>query len=61
MLPYIHGFSYKWCFYNLCFLHFFETTISVPLYTTIILCSCVVLMAEVTTSLSTLNGNSFCP
>lgn len=23
MLPYIHGFSYKWCFYNLCFLHFF--------------------------------------
>ena len=29
-----------------------QTTISVPLYTTMILCSCVVLMAEVTTSLS---------
>ena len=38
-----------------------QTTISVPLYTTIILCSCVFLMAEVTTSLSDLNGNCFCP
>ena len=38
-----------------------QTTISVPLYTTIILCSCVFLMAEVTTSLSALNGNCFCP
>ncbi len=36
-----------------------QTTISVPLYTTIILCSCVFLMAEVTTSLSALNGNCF--
>ena len=38
-----------------------QTTISVPLYTTIILCSCVFLMAEVTTSLSALNDNCFCP
>ena len=38
-----------------------QTTISVPLYTTIILCSCVFLMAEVTTSLSVLNDNCFCP
>ena len=29
-----------------------QTAISVPLYTTMILCSCVVLMADVTTSLS---------
>ena len=38
-----------------------QTTISVPLYTTIILCSCVFLMAEVTTSLSALNDNCYCP
>ena len=38
-----------------------QTTISVPLYTTIILCSCVFLMAEVTISLSALNDNCFCP
>ena len=38
-----------------------QTTISVPLYTTIILCSCVFLMAEVTTSLSVLNDNCYCP
>ena len=36
-----------------------QTTISVPLYTTIILCSCVFLMVEVTTSLSALNDNCF--
>ena len=36
-----------------------QTTISVPLYTTIILCSCVFLMAEVTISLSALNNNCF--